>query len=148
MKKRTEIPSFRVRLELQAAGPIQPRRKYKPHKLLRAQGGIRLPFVPYPGLYLTYERPRRRSQSNTLYLRVRTVEWSVRKREFICVVDEIMGSNVLMETMEVRDSPRIEEHFVQLQKILVGFGFDVDPRADGVYWALDKYADGAPITPQ
>ena len=30
------------------------------HRLLTAEGSTTLPFVPYPGLYLTFSKPRKR----------------------------------------------------------------------------------------
>jgi len=51
---------FNVNILVQAAGPVRPRTKYKKHKLLRAERSITLPFVPYPGLYLTFSKPRKR----------------------------------------------------------------------------------------
>jgi hypothetical protein len=137
---------FKVKLTLQAAGPIRSRTKHKEHKLLRAEGCITLPFVPYPGLYLTMEKPRKRGLPETLYLRVRTVEWAMPAQNFECVVDEILGSHVFMETLEVRESPRYEEAFVELQRTLARFGFDVR-KCDAISLALNKYADGSRIEP-
>src|SRR5689334_9601400 len=102
-----KCPPFKVKLTIQAAGPVRPRTKYKDHKLLRGDGCIVLPFAPYPGLYLTLEKARKRREPLTLYLRVRTVEWMVAKEEFTCVVDEMLGSRVFHETMELREPPRI-----------------------------------------
>jgi hypothetical protein len=135
---------FHVKIMVQIAGPVRPRTKYKEHKLLRAEGSITLPFAPYPGLYLTFSKPRKRGVPTTLYLRVRAVEWSVFDRQFECVADEMLMSPMFSELHEVRDGARIEMHFVRLQKTLNGFGFDVITNADG-QMALDKCADGRPI---
>jgi hypothetical protein len=93
---------FRVEIMAQAAGPIRPRTKYKEHKLLRAEGSIMLPFVPYPGLYLTFSKARKRGVPLTLYLRIRAVEWSIAENRFECVADELLGSPLFSETYEVR----------------------------------------------
>lgn len=116
---------FVVRIIVQIAGPVRPRTKYKKHKLLRAEGGITLPFAPYPGLYLTFTKPRKRGEPTTLYLRIRAVEWNVSERQFECIADEVLMSPLFAELYEVRGGFRIEEHFVELQKTLSGFGFDV-----------------------
>jgi hypothetical protein len=143
---RKQGPTFKVRLALMAAGPVRLRTKHKENKLLRADACITLPFMPYPGLYLTLERPRKRGEPQSLYLRVRTVEWAISKHEFVCVVDEMLGSNVFLETMEVREPPRIEQHYIELQKLLVRFGFTVQTDYSS-YTAFDKYADGTSIDP-
>lgn len=54
--QRLNRPPFRVKLKLHAAGPVRPRTKHKDHKLMRADASITLPFVPYPGLYLTMQK--------------------------------------------------------------------------------------------
>jgi len=97
--------------------------------------------VPYPGLYVRFSKPRNRGLSLTLYLRVRTVEWSIADNRFECVADEILGSPLFSETHEVRGGARIEKHFVDLQKTLRVFGFDVITDADGMM-ALHKCEDG------
>jgi hypothetical protein len=102
--------------------------------------------VPYPGLYLTMQRPRRRGDAKTLYLRVRTVEWEVRPGTFRCLVDEVLGSNVFSETFEVRGSPRIEKHFLELQRTLCTFGFNVQTDVS-TQLALDKDPDGTWMVP-
>ena len=132
---------FRVNITLQAAGPIRPRTKYKENKLLRAEGTISLPFVPYPGLYLTFSKPKQRGKDLTLYLRVRAVEWSVTDGRFECVADEILRSPVFDEMMEVRGSARIELHFQRLAKPLRAFDFDVDDNAESLN-VLGKWEDG------
>ena len=66
--------SFIVSLMVLAAGPVRPRTKYKLHKRLRAERVISLPFVPYPGVYLTMQQPGKRNPTITLYLRIRTGE--------------------------------------------------------------------------
>src|SRR5579872_4429164 len=103
---------FKVNIMLQAAGPIRPRTKYKEHKLLRAEANITLPFVPYPGLFLTFSKPKKRGLPLTLYLRIRAAEWSIAENRFECVADEILGSLLFSETQEVRGRARNEEHFV------------------------------------
>lgn len=133
---------LRVNIMVQAAGPIRPRTKYKEHKLLRAESCIMLPFVPYPGLYLTFSKPRKRGLPLTLYLRIRAVEWSIAENRFECVADEILGSPLFSETHEVRGGARIEEHFVELHNTLRVFGFDVISDADGMI-ALHKREDGS-----
>ena len=137
---------FEVKLTLQAAGPIRPRTKYKHRRILRAEGRITLPFVPYPGLYLTMEKPKKRGDPLTLYLRIRTVEWVLPAQHFGCVVDEMIESNLFSELLEVRGSPRIEPHFIELEKTLNVFGFDVITDASAML-ALDKHPDGSWIKP-
>ena len=137
-------PRFKVNILVQAAGPVRPRTKYKKHKLLRAESSITLPFVPYPGLYLTFSKPRKRGMPLTLYLRLRAVEWIVADNRFECVADEILGSPLFSETHEVRGGARIEKHFVDLQKTLRVFGFDVITDAEGMM-ALYKCEDGTVI---
>jgi hypothetical protein len=137
---------FKVKLALYAAGPVRPRTKYKEHKLLRGEGCINLPFVPYPGLYITMQKPRKRGEPLTLYLRVRTVEWNLQAQHFECMVDEMMGSSGLGETYEVRGGSRIEQHFVELEKSLRIFGFSVITNTNSQL-ALDRYPDGSWIVP-
>ncbi len=146
MSNYTRPPDFNVNIMVQVAGPIRPRTKYKEHKLLRAEGSITLPFVPYPGLYLTFSKPKKRGGPLTLYLRVRAVDWNIAENLFECVADEILGSSVFDEMHEVRGSARIEQHFVSLQKTLGVFGFDVITDADGSM-ALHKREDGTVIEP-
>lgn len=135
---------FNMNILVQAAGPVRPRTKYKKHKLLKAERSMTLPFVPYPGLYLTFSRPRTRGLPLTLYLRVRAVEWSVTDNRFECVADEIVGSPLFSEMYEVRGWTRIEKHFGDLQETLRVFGFDVDTDVDSMV-ALHKYEDGTVI---
>jgi hypothetical protein len=135
---------FNVNILVQAAGPVRLRTKYKKHKLLRAERSITLPFVPYPGLYLTFSKPRTRGLPLTLYLRVRAVEWSVADNRFECVADEILGTPLFSETYEVRGCARIEDHFADLQKTLRVFGFDVATDVDSMM-ALHKREDGTVI---
>ncbi|MBX3415930.1 MAG: hypothetical protein KF708_24830, partial [Pirellulales bacterium] len=58
-----QIPEFSapaeyaVKLTLQVPGPMYPHRKHKEYRLLTVAGGITLPFVPYPGLYLAFSKP-------------------------------------------------------------------------------------------
>lgn len=141
----TSQSDFNVNITVQAAGPIRPRTKYKKHKLLRAEGAITLPFVPYPGLYITFSKPRKRGMDLTLYLRVRTVEWNIAEHRFECVADEVLGDNSSLEIDEVRGSPRIEQHFGELQKALTTFGFEVDANANAMIMSLHKRADGTVI---
>lgn len=144
MSESSSQVEFNVKMMVQIAGPVRPRTKYKKHKLLRAEGSITLPFAPYPGLYLTFSKPRKRGGATTLYLRLRAVEWNVSERHFECVADEMLMSPMFAELHEVREGYRMEEHFVELQKILSGFGFDVITNADG-HMALHKCADGTLI---
>ena len=132
----------RVNLTLYAAGPTRERTKYKEPRLLMGEACINLPFVPYPGLYLTMEKPRRRGEPLTLYLRIRTVEWEVRRNAFRCMVDEMVGSGQFSETFEVRGSPRIEKHFLELERTLRTFGFNVDTGVT-TQLATEKYPDGS-----
>lgn len=111
---------------------------------MRAEATIALPFVPYPGLYLTFSRPKRRGIDLTLYLRIRAVEWNVTESRFECVANEILGSPVFDEMLEVRGRARIEEHFQELVKKLRVFGFDVNEKAQTLN-VRDKYEDGTPI---
>jgi hypothetical protein len=141
-------PDFRVNIMVQAAGPIRPRTKYKEHKLLRAEASVTLPFVPYPSLYLTFSKPRKRGLPLTLYLRIRAVEWSIAENRFECVADEILGSPLFSETHEIRGGARIEKHFVELQNALRVFGFDVITDADALMIALHKREDGTAIDGQ
>ncbi|NQT12411.1 MAG: hypothetical protein HQ582_06675 [Planctomycetes bacterium] len=141
MSGATRQSEFKVNIMVHAAGPIRPRTKYKKHKLLRAERNITLPFVPCPGLYLRFSKPRKRALSLVLYLRVRAVEWSIADSRFECVADEMLGSPLFSETHEVRGGARIEKHFVDLQKTLRMFGFDVITDVDGMM-ALHKREDG------
>ena len=139
------VPSgFRVNIMIQAAGPTRPRTKYKEHKLLRAEGSVVLPFAPYPGLYVTFSKPRKRGIPLILYLRIRAVEWNIAETRFECVADEILGSPLFSETHEVRGCARIEQHFIELQKTLGVFGFEVTTDVDGMV-ALHKWEDGTAI---
>lgn len=138
---------FSVSLTLEVAGPIRPRTKYKKNKLLRAEKQIMLPFAPYSGLYLTFSKPKKRGQSHTLFLRIRTAGWLIPEQRFECVVDEVLNSLTIMETMEVRGRPLLESHFVQLQRTLRVFEFDVDTNVDSYFLALDKQPDGTVIEP-
>ena len=106
-----------------------------------------LPFVPYPGLYITFSRPRKRGLPLTLYLRIRAVEWSIAESRFECVADEILGSTLFSETHEVLGGARIEKHFVELQETLRMFGFDVVSDVDSMI-ALHKLEDGTVIDGQ
>jgi hypothetical protein len=144
MSNVTSPSDFNVNIMVQAAGPIRPRTKYKNHKLLRAEGSITLPFVPYPGLYLTFEKPKKRGMPLTLYLRVRNVEWNITEHRFECVADEVLGDLTFSESHEVRGCARIEAHFVELQKTLTTFGFDVITDAAALIMALHTQCDGMP----
>jgi hypothetical protein len=145
MSNATSSSDFNVNIMVQVAGPIRPRTKYKKHKLLRAEGGIKLPFVPFTGLFLTFSKPRKRGMPLTLYLRIRTVEWDIVEHRFECVADEVLGDMTFSESHEVRGSARIEEHFVALQKTFRTFGFDVITDAAALIVALHKRADGTVI---
>lgn len=137
---------YSVKLTLQTPGPLYPRRKYKQYKLLTAEKIITLPFVPYPGLYLTFSQPRpKKADPLKLYLRVRTVEWQLSEHVFECVADEIFASAQSFELEEVRGSPRIEPHFVELKKTLEQMGFTVQTDIEAALWALHKTADGTEI---
>jgi hypothetical protein len=108
---------YTVKLMLQVPGPLYPRRKYKEYRLLTVEGTITLPFVPYPGLYLAFSKPRRKKKAPVkLHLRIHTVEWQVSERHFECVADETFAREPGFELQEVRGSPHIETHFVELQK--------------------------------
>lgn len=136
---------YAVKLMLQVPGPRYPRRKYKEHRLLTVEGAITLPFVPYPGLYVTFSKPHWRKNKKDpakLYLRIRTVEWQVAERFFECVADEIFAREPGFELQVVRGSPHIEKHFNELQKTFEHLGFDVSTDMNAVLWALDKAADG------
>ena len=133
---------FRVSLQLRVPGPVMPRRKYKPHRLITASRKIILPFVPFPGLILTFTLPKRRGLPDTVYLRVRAVEWLMPAQEFDCVVDEISCSLDLDEVLEVRGSPHIEKHFSELEANLRRLGFDTRTDMEAFSWALYKTASG------
>ena len=137
---------YTVKLMLQVPGPLRPRRKYKEYKLLTAEGTITLPFVPYPGLYLTFSKPNPKKRDPfELHLRIRTVAWLLTDRIFECVADEIFASAQSMELDEVRGSPHIEKHFAQLQKTFELMGFAVTTDMNAILWALHKTADGTEI---
>ncbi len=139
----TSIQSlFPVGLQLQVPGPIMPRRKYKLHRLITASRKITLPFVPFPGLILTFALPKRRGFPDKVYLRVRAVEWLMSAQEFECVVDEISVSPDMTDVLEVRGSPRIEKHFRELQNNLGHLGFDVTTDMESLSWAIHKAASG------
>jgi hypothetical protein len=104
-----------------------------------------LPFVPYPGLYLTFSKPKKRGLPLALYLRIRAVEWNIAENRFECVADEMLGSLLFSETHEVRGGARIEKHFVDLQSTLRVFGFDVITNAAALMIALHKREDGTAI---
>ena len=80
-----------------------------------------------------------------LYLRIRTVEWQVSQRYFECVADETFATEPGFELQEVRGSPHIETHFVELQKTFEYLGFDVSTDMNAILWALHKTADGTEI---
>jgi hypothetical protein len=73
-----------------------------------------------------------------LYLRIRTVEWQVSERYFECIADETFAREPGFELEEVRGSPRIEMHFVELQKTFEHLGFDVSTDMNAISWALHK----------
>ncbi|MFN0197133.1 MAG: hypothetical protein ACKVT0_10320 [Planctomycetaceae bacterium] len=138
---------YKVKLILQVPGPLYPRRKYKEYRLLTVEGAFTLPFVPYPGLYLTFSKPHWKKKRNPvkLYLRIRTVEWQVSERYFECVADETFAREPGFELQEVRGSPHIETHFVELQKTFEYLGFAVSTDENAILWALHKTADGTEI---
>jgi hypothetical protein len=57
----------------------------------------------------------------------------------------VLGDNASIETYEVRGSARIEQHFVELQKALKTFGFEVITDAAAIIMSLHKRADGSVI---
>jgi hypothetical protein len=139
---------YTVKLMLHVPGPLHPRRKYKQYRLLTVEGTITLPFVPYPGLYVTFSKPhwkKNKKDPVKLYLRIRTVEWQVSERYFECVADETFAREPGFELQEVRGSPHIEMHFVELQKTFEYLGFDVSTDMNAILWALHKTADGTEI---
>lgn len=138
---------FSVHLIVQQAGPIRKRTKHKRHKLLHAEKTIRLPFVPYPGLYLTFSKPRKRGQSLDLNLRVRCVEWKMNERRFECVADDMQLAGA--EMFEVRGGALYEEAFVKLEKTFTAFGFETTLNYESWFMALHKQPDGTVLpTPQ
>jgi hypothetical protein len=138
---------YTVKLMLQIPGPLIPRRKHREFRLLTVNGTITLPFVPYPGLYVMLSKPhwKKKRESANLNLRIRTVEWHVSERYFECVADETFASEPGFERQEVRGSPHIESHFVELQKTFEHLGFDVATDMNAALWALHKTADGTVI---
>lgn len=133
---------FPVSLQLKVPGPVMPQRKFKQHRLITASRKINLPFVPFPGLILTFTLPKCRGHTSTVYLRVRTVEWLMSAQEFDCVVDEISVSLDMNDMLEVRGSPRIEQHFHELETNLRLLGFDTRTDMEALFWALHKTASG------
>jgi hypothetical protein len=138
---------YTVKLMLQVPGPLYPRRKHKQYRLLTVEGTITLPFVPYPGLYVTFSKPHLKKKKDPvkLYLRIRTVEWQVSERYFECVADETFAREPGFELQEVRASPHIDTHFAELQKTFEYLGFDVSTDMNAILWALHKTADGTEI---
>lgn len=143
--KRRSSQCFRVRLDLMVPGPEIPRRKHKDHKLLTATRKITLPFAPYPGLILTFPAPKKRLRLRDINLRVRSVEWLVDREEFACVVDEISTSLDIWDTLEVRGSPRTEQHFEEIQRSLEHSGFETTTEMESLAWALHKTASGVDL---
>lgn len=142
MERTQNDSSFEVGLQLQVPGPVRPRTKYKKHRLLTASLTITLPFVPFPGMLLTFELPPRRGRSSEVHLRIRTVEWLVSAARFNCIVDELTCAPEWDETLEVRSSPRIEQHFLEAEKSLRDLGFEVRTDMESASWALYKTASG------
>lgn len=139
---------YAVKLMLQVPGPLYPRRKYKQYRPLTVEGTITLPFVPYPGLYVTFSKPhwkKKKEDPVMLYLRIRTVAWQASERYFECVADETFAMEPGFELQEVRGAPHIEKHFVELQKTVEYLGFDVSTDMNAVLWSLHKTADGTEI---
>lgn len=121
---------------------------FKQYRLLTVEGAITLPFVPYPGLYVTLSKPHWKSKKKEpvkLYLRIRTVDWQVTERYFECVADETFAREPGFEVEEVRGSPRIEKHFVELQKSFKYLGFDVSTETEAMLWGVHKAADGTEL---
>jgi hypothetical protein len=140
----TSETEFPVTLTIQVPGPVRPRTKYKEHKLMRGEAHITLPFVPFPGLYLTFFKPKKRGLPLTLYLRVRAVEWQITDRRFECVVDEVLGSSVFREVVEARGFPRHESEYLKIERALLDFGFEVITDASNLYKLLRR-EDGTPL---
>lgn len=140
----TSETEFLVTLNIQVPGPVRPRPKYKEHKLMRGKAHITLPFVPFPGRYLSYSRPKKRGLPLTLYLRVRTVEWQITDRRFECVVDEALGSSVFREVVEARGFPRHERECLKIERALRDFGFEIITDASNLYKLLRR-EDGTPL---
>jgi len=69
----------------------------------------------------------------------------VSERHFECVADEVFAREPGFELQEVRTSPRIEPHFVELQKTFEHMGFEVSTDMTAVLWGLHKMADGTEI---
>jgi len=59
--------------------------------------------------------------------------------------DETFAREPNFELQEVRGSPRIETHFVELHKTFEHLGFDVSTDMDAILWALHKTSDGTEI---
>jgi len=68
-------------------------------------------------------------------------------QQFDCVVDEISMSLDLNDLLEVRGSPRIEEHFTKLEAHLRYFGFDTRTDMESLLWAMDTTASGRDLRP-
>ena len=145
MKKgNTRSSYYRVGLALYVAGPARAKSKEQEPRILAAYSSITLPFVPFPGLHLTMEEPRKRGMPLTLYLRVRTVEWRMQEEQFACTVDEMLHANSFDEFFEVRGRALGKEQFEELGETLEKMGFDYGVGKALATIALDKHADGSP----
>lgn len=142
MDQDADSGGFRVGLALQVAGPLMPHRKYKRHELLTASRKIKLPFAPFPGLVLNFTVPMCRGQPNSVYLRVRAVEWRISEGEFDCVVDEILTSVEMTSMLEVRGSPLIQRRLRQLEAYLRKLGFKTRRDLEALNWAMHLTASG------
>ena len=132
---------FRVKMSLHVVGPVRLRTKHKEHELFYAEGYITLPFVPYPGLGVTMEAPRRCRLEHNLYLRIRSVEWVMPAEEFHCTADEVLNDPTFDERLEIRGCHNTEERYLQLQKVLQGLGFDLMVGVSETN-KITKFADG------
>jgi len=142
MKSIQHARSFTVELHLKKAGPVRPRTKYKQRKLLTASHTLRLPFVPFIGLILTFTTSRKHGGHDYVYLRVRCVEWLMPCGRFSCVVDDISNSMDSHVMWEVRDEPHAEQQFNEVEKLLRSLGFNTTTKEEGMLWTLYKTSSG------
>lgn len=141
MESHPQSGEYSVHLIVERAGPIRKRTKYKKHKLLYAEKTISLPFMPYPGLYLTFSKPRKRGMPLDLNLRIRCVEWMMNERRFECVADDMQLSG--SERFEVRGDALYEEAFVKLEKTFAAFDFETTLDYESHFMAIHKQPDGS-----
>jgi len=99
MPRRRSHQQFTAKLNIHLLGPIRPRTKYKENKLASDEAKIRLPFVPFPGLFMRMHQRRRTGMEDSLYLRIRSVEWCMPEEQFECTVDEILGDPCFRESL-------------------------------------------------